>query len=229
MKRIRWFGADWQVSFRTLASKMRAHSFKQTSVDGFIVDRLRDNTIGGRYIEKVSFQEKVTDPFGDEQIIDRTLYRQLEFNLFQTFPNIEFWDAPRNTSGYVSKLLEFSNFGISVSPLAVNPLKWADAFQVHAKSKVTIVSLQVSGLEIETGIAAKIVVTGDKDVREAVKSVTKNRRYELDKLQLLLFQSGVPVSIQLASTGAAKIDESFVDDFLPALRNSLPQPKALGI
>src|SRR3979490_2582417 len=106
MKRVRWFGADWHVSLRTLAAKMRANTFQETSVNGFIVDSVRENTIAGRYIEKVLFQEKIIDPFGDEHVIDRTLYRQLEFNLFQTFPHIELWDSPRSTSGYVSKLLE---------------------------------------------------------------------------------------------------------------------------
>lgn len=223
MRRIRWFAADWQVPIRTLATRMRAHPFRKESVDGFLLDKVRDNTISGRYIEKVSFQEKITDPFGGEQLIDRTLYRQLEFNLSKTFPNIEFWDAPRSTNGYISKLLEFSDFDITIAPLSVDVIEWADAFQLALKSKVTVVSLQISGLEIETGITAKVAVTGDKDVRESIKLVTKNKRYELDKLQLRVFRDNTAFSVHLFNAGAAKADEAFFEDLLLPLRSSLPR------
>jgi hypothetical protein len=226
VKRIRWFGADWQVSLRTLAVRMRASAFTNDSLDGFIVDKVRDDTVGGRYIEKVSFQETLTDPFGDQHSVERTIYRQLEFNLFTTFPNVEFWDAPRSTSGYVSKVLELSDFAITLSPLSVDLIKWAGAFQSTVGTKVTIDSIQISGLEIERGVTARIVIAGDKDVREALKLVVKNKNYVLEKLQLRLPQDGAPAFIKLASTGSAKIEESHVENFASALRRSLPKPRA---
>ena len=48
----------------------------------FIIERVREDFINGRYVEKISYQEVLTTPFGDQQIFDRTEYRQLEFNLF---------------------------------------------------------------------------------------------------------------------------------------------------
>jgi hypothetical protein len=224
MKRVRWFGADWRSSFRTLATKMLANPFNASSLDGFIVDRVRENTISGRYVEKMSFQERTVDPFGEEHVADRTLYRQLEFSLARTFPNVEFLDAPRGTGGYVSRLLEFSDFTISVWPMAVDPLRWAEIFQAAIKKKMTVVSLQVSELEIESGIAAKVIISGDRDVRNAIKLVTRSKGYQLDKVQLVVFEGSTAVPIQLTSSAAVRIDETFLNDFLPALRSSLPRP-----
>ena len=199
MRRIRWFGAEWPVTLRTLAAKMRAHVFKEDSFDGFLLDRVRENVVGGRYIEKVSFQETIKDPFGDERTFDRILYHQLEFNLFPTFPNIEFWDAPRSTNAYLSKLLELSNFELTVAPLSVDLIEWADAFQKLSKAKIVIDSIQISGLEIERGVNARIDY-GDNDVREALQRVTKTKKYELERLHLKYFVDSVLVPIQLVNT-----------------------------
>jgi hypothetical protein len=225
MKRIRWFGAVWPIALRTLASKMKAHSFGNDTSEGFLVDRVRDNSVGGRYIEKVSFQETVTDPFGQPKVFERTLYNQLEFNLTSSFPHIEFYDAPRNTQAFMSKLGEYSNFAVSVSPLTVDLMKWVDAFQSAAKTKITINSLQISGLAVDGGATAKVVLTSDKDVREALRLIVKSKNYELDKLQLKLAHDGETIGVQLSRVGSASLEEEYFEDFLPALRASLPRPK----
>jgi len=225
LKRVRWFAATWPIPLRTLATKMKEHAFKEDSLDGFIIDRVRDNLVGGRYIEKVSFQETITDPFGNQQTFERIFYRQLEFNLFSTFPNMELWDAPRSTQAYLSRLSELSSFAASVTSLSVDLIKWVNVFQSITKAKIMIDSVQISGLEIEKGVTARVVITGDKDVREAIQHIAKNRRYELEKLHLKLLQASTIVPIQLGNTGAVKLDEAYVEDYVPALRDALPRPK----
>jgi hypothetical protein len=225
VKRIRWFAATWPISLRTLATKMKSQVFTEDSDSGFIIDRTRENLISGRYVEKISFQEILTTPFGDEQVFDRILYRQLEFNLFTTFPNIELWDAPRSTQAYVSKLIELNNFEVTLAPLSVDPLKWLSGFQRLVNTNVTVDSLQISGLEVEPNITARISIAGGQDVREALQHMTKGRRFDLDKVQLKLVHEGEIVNIQLTNAAAAKLDESIVEDFLPALRQSVPMPQ----
>jgi hypothetical protein len=203
---------------------MKSHQFREDSVSGFIIDRVRDGFVNGRYIEKISYQETLTTPFGEEQVFDRVVYRQLEFNLFSTFPNIEFWDAPRSTQGYVSKLMELNNFAVALMPLSIDLLKWVTAFQAVIQAEITVDSLQISGLELEPDITARISIGSNKDVREALRRLTKGKQFHLDRVQLKLQHEGRSVAIQMANTGSAKLEESILDEFLPALRQSLPAP-----
>jgi hypothetical protein len=226
VKRIRWFAAKWPIALRTLANKMKSHPFREDSLNGFIIDRVRDNFVNGRYVEKISYQETVTTPFGEQQVFDRTEYRQLEFNLFSAFPHMEFWDAPRSTQSYVSKLMELNNFSLTITPLSIDLLKWVASFQAIIKAKVTIDSLQISGLELEPDVTARFSIAGNKDVREALQKFTKGKRFELERVQLQLLHEASGVSLQLINTGAAKLEESLIEDFLPALRQSLPAPLA---
>jgi hypothetical protein len=204
---------------------MKTHTFREDSVNGFIIDRVRDNFINGKYVEKISYQETLITPFGNEQVFDRVLYRQLEFNLFSTFPNIEFWDAPRSTQGYVSKLMELNNFAVTLSPLSVDLLKWVAALQTLVDRKLTIDSLQISGLDLEPNVTARISINGEKDVREALQRVTKGKKFDLDRVQVKLLHEGQTINIQMANTGAVKLEESLVEGLIPALRQSLPTPK----
>lgn len=224
MRRVRWFNAEWPVSLGALASKMRANSFKEDSLEGFIVDRVRENLIEGRFIEKVAFQETSTDPFGQEYNFEHLIYRTLEFGISTGFPNIELWDAPRSTQAFVSKLLQFTNFQMSITPLSVELIQWANSFESAVKGKVTIESLQVAGIEVDRGISAKITLDGDRDVRDALKGMVKTRKYELERVHLRLSMNSSVIPIQLTKSGAARLDEAFVDELLPALRATLPRP-----
>jgi hypothetical protein len=223
MQRIRWFKADWPISLRALASKMRADPFKEDGVEGFIVDRVREDSVQGRFIEKISYKETIKSPFGEERVFDRIIYTQLEFNLTNNFPHLELVDPPRSTQSYISKLLEFSNFALSVEPLSVDLIEWTNLFQATVKQDVTINSVHISGLEIQRGVTAKVVVTGDKDVRGALELIARKRQYRLEKVHLQVFSNGAAVPIYLSNSGSARLETLDVDEFLPALRSSLPR------
>lgn len=221
MNRIRWFAVKWPISLRTLATKMKAQTFREDSTTGFIIDRSREEYINGRYVEKLSYQEKFTTPFGEEHVVDRMEYRQLEFNLFSSFPQMELWDAPRSTQSYVSKLTELNNFSVTISPLSVDLLKWVNSFQKLLGAEVVIDSLQISGVELEPSVTARISIAGDKDVREAIQRITKGKRFDLERVQMKVPFEGRRASIQLINTGAVKLDDALIEDLLPPLRQSI--------
>lgn len=223
MKRVRWLSAEWPISMRTLATKMKGHLFTENSFDGFVIDRVRDNFIEGHYIEKMSFQESVTDPFGKEEVFDRISYRSIEFTLFSDFPNIELRDASRSTRELTNKLLEICNFSLTVIPLSIDLLEWIKAVQGVLNQDILVDSLQVSGFEIEKDISAKILMKSHIDVRNALKNITMDKKYLLEKVQIKIAVDGEIIPIHMTNSGMVKIPENHVNDFLPILRSSVPR------
>lgn len=221
MRRVRWLGARWPVSMRTLASRMKEQLFTIESFDGFVIHRVREHSIEGDYVEKLSYQETVTDPFGNETIFDRVRYRRIEFTLFSEFPNIELRDAHRSTREFVSKLLELCSFSLSIEPVAVNLLRWADDFQRALGEKTVIDSVQVSGLELEAGVYGKVLIKGDRDVRDALDHLSQKRKFELEKIQVKARIGQQVVPIHLSGSGSARIPVDHWNDLLPMLRTSL--------
>jgi hypothetical protein len=220
MSRHKWFRAEWPMPMRTLAKRLKLRSFGDQSRDGFVIDRVRYEFIEARYIERIDYSEKIVDPFGKELSFDRIEFRQCEFQATNEDPGLELIDAPRNTQGLVSRLAEVSDFKLAIGVVSIDVIAWATMFQKFAEISGIIDSVQLGALELERGIVAKVVIKGDRDVREASVALTKGRQYALERVQLRL-QGNHRGVVMLTNVGGARIDVDDPDDFVIALRKAL--------
>jgi hypothetical protein len=204
---------------------MKARPFTEDSVDGFAVERIREDFIEGRFIEKYAYQETNSDPFGNEEVVERVGYRSTEFTLYSQFPHVELKNGQRSIRDFVNRLLETCNFDLVISPVTVNLLDWASTFQNPLGKKITVDSLQISGVELEAGVIGKILLKGDKDVREAVDHIVGGKKYVLEKIQMKLEMGSQRVTVHLANNGSAKVPPEHTGDLLPLLRKAIPQSK----
>jgi len=225
MTRHRWFQSDWPTPPRTLAKRLRQHSFAGEAQSGFILDRVRDDYLEARYVERYEFQETISDPFGKELTFDRLEYRQTAFRASPGWPGLELIDAPRSPQSLVNELLEATDFALPIVPIAVDVLRWVDAFQEALGIKVVIASAQVGALQLDVGVLAKAVLKGDRDVRDACKSLTRGKSHVLEKLQFRVTLGHSLATVLLANNATAKVDGRDVqDDLLHAIRRALPAP-----
>lgn len=219
MSRYRWFQVEWPVSIRTISGRIKARAFDENSTHGFVVDRVRDDYLDARYVERIEYTDTITDPFGKELSYPRVEFRQCIFRASLQSPGLELIDAPRSAQGLLNRLSEVTDFEVAINGLNVDVLAWADAFQKALGISPLVDSLQIGALEIEPGITAKAVIKGDRDVREACSVLTNDRKYAMEKVQLRLL-SPSRGTVVLTNTGSAKID---ADDPTDALRNALRQ------
>jgi hypothetical protein len=216
--------ANWPLPIRTIGTRLKEHSFSNDERSGFILERVRDDLIEARYVERYEFKETVSDPFGKLMTFDRLEYRQTSFRASPNWPGLELIDAPRSSQGLVSELLEATNFTLSIAPLTVELLKWADAFQQSLGRAIIIDSIQLGSLYVEDGVKAKVVLKGDKDVRAACKELVNGKTHILEKLNCRVVNGQSRVSVLMANNAAIKIEgNSSHDDILQALRSSLPK------
>lgn len=225
MSRYRWMEAGWPVPIRSLAKRIQEHPFSNDESSGFILDRVRDDFLEARYIERYEFQETVADPFGKELTFDRLEFRQTSFRAALGWPGLELLDAPRSAQSLISQLLEATNFTLPIAPLTVDVIVWADAFQQAFGSPIVIDSIQLGALQLEDGIRAKVVLKGDKDVRAACMELIQGRKHVIEKLQCRVVRGHLRASMLIANNAAVKIEgHDLHDEVLLALRVSLPKP-----
>lgn len=220
MNRVRWLNAQWPISMRIAGNRMKARPFTEDSVDGFIVERVREDFIEGRFIEKYIYQEVNSDPFGKEEVVERVGYRSTYFTLYSQFPHIEIINGHRSTRDFVNRLLEICDFDLVIAPVTVNLLDWVSTFQDLLGKNITIDSLQISGVELEVGVIGKILLKGDKDVRGAVDRIVGEKKYILEKIQVKMELDSKGVAIHLANNGSAKIPVDRTGELLPLLRKA---------
>ncbi|UGS87938.1 hypothetical protein KOL96_03920 (plasmid) [Ralstonia wenshanensis] len=222
MKRYRWLKAKWPVSMRVLAKRLKARSFEDGLSEGFVIDRVRDDYIEARFIERVEYDDKVTDPFGKELSFHRIEYKQCEFRASVDGPGLELIDAPRAVQAMISRLSEVTDFGLAISPLTIDTLVWARNLQRNLNITGMVDSLQVGSVELAPGIVAKMLVRGSSDVLVASKDLIEERRHVIEKVQLRLIGTH-KATIVLSSSGTARIDADAATDILATVRKSLVQ------
>ena len=171
MKRYRWLRARWPISMRLLAKRLRSQSFDGQQVEGFVLDRVRDDFVDARFVEKIEYEDTVVDPFGVESSYHRVEYRKCEFKAMINGPGLELVDAPRGVQTLVSRLAEVTDFALSISPLSVDVLAWATVVQQRLNVAGVVDSLQVGAVELSKGVQAKAVMKGDGDVLAATKAL----------------------------------------------------------
>jgi hypothetical protein len=226
MIRTRWLSAESKISLRALAARMRTSAFTDEGQSGFLLDRTREDRIEGRYIEKLTFQETVPDPFGQELVFDRVAYRQVQFTMYREFPQLELRDAPRGPLSFMSKLLELCDFNLISAPFTVDVMVWAEAIGRAVGAALVIDMMQLSQISVAPTVTGTMVLKSDRDVRSSLRSIVGSRSYTVEKVRLNWNERAHSVVIHLGNNGSAKVDPADVD-LLSALRLTLPKTSAV--
>ncbi|BAI76207.1 hypothetical protein AZL_d03810 (plasmid) [Azospirillum sp. B510] len=221
MSKYRWLRAEWPISIRVLAHKIQGNLFTQDSRQGFVIDRVRENYIEARYIERISYTDVIIDPFGSELSFPKVEFRQSQFRASSQSPGLELINPPRSVAALMNRLSEVADFGLAISSIGVDVTAWAELLQAEAFTDATIRSLQIGALNIETGVSARAVITGNHDVRSACQALVQDRSFVVEKIQLDIF-APQRCAVILANNASAKIaTNDQADAIVEALRVAL--------
>jgi hypothetical protein len=206
---------------RLLAKRLRSKSFDGEQVEGFVLDRVRDDFVDARFVEKIEYEDTVIDPFGVESSYHRVEYRKCEFKAMLNGPGLELVDAPRGVQTLVSRLAEVTDFSLSISPLSVDVLVWATLVQKHLNVDGVVDSLQVGAVELSKGVQAKAVMKGDGDVLAATRALVHGKQHVIEKVQIR-FSGPNRITLLLTKSGVARFDQEPSEELLSIVRSSLP-------
>lgn len=221
MKRFRWFQVQWPISIRTLAKRIKIRTFEGESGHGFFIDRVRDDYLEARYVERVEYTDVVVDPFGKELTFERVEFHQTLFRASSAAPGLELIDPPRSVQALMNRLSEAVDFEVAITPAVVDVLAWSAMLQNTGGVSSVVDSLQIGALEIEPGILGKVVVKGDRDVRAACTTLTQDRKFTMEKIQLRL-ASPHRGTVVLSSGGSAALSsEDSIEHLIQPLRIAL--------
>lgn len=212
-RRYRWLQVQWPISMRTLANRLKSKPFSSDVSHGFVIDRGRDDLLEGRYVERIEYTETVTDPFGGTLSFERIEFRQSSFRASVNGAGLEVRDPPRSLQPLMNRLSEATDFEVAITPHSVDVLTWAAQFQESSGISAVVDSLHMTALQVEKGITAKIVIKGERDVREASAMFAGTRPFSLERIQLRLPKPFIGTVI-LSSTAAATLNVDDPNDVL---------------
>lgn len=221
MRRYRWLRANWPISIRSLAKRLRSKGFEDGLAEGFVIDRVRDDYLEARFIERVEYDDSVIDPFGRETLFHRVEYKQCEFRAsIDGGPGLELVDAPRAVQAMISRLAEVNDFGLAISPISVDVIAWAKAVQDRLGVRGFVDSLQIGSLELAPGVDAKMLVRSSGDVLQASRQFVSEKKHIVEKAQLRIHASRREVLI-FSRNGSVRIESENNDEIISVVREAM--------
>lgn len=224
MNRIRWFQAQLPVSLRAMAERLGAAPLVIDGDMGFKVARIRQDSIQANYYERFAWTESGIDPFGREFSFERESYKTIRFVLSKKYPELEIIDAPRGLASLFSRFAELTDFGLSIQPLRVDVLQWAQALQANFDGTFRIASMSVTDLGVEESITGTLTVSSrSEDVRAAATKLLSRRQYTTQKVQIALRSRASTALLTLTSDGGVKSSLELDSEIVDAVRQAFPQ------
>lgn len=221
MKRVRWLNVVWSKPIQQLVNDFKSHAFTQNKTSGFILDKLLEKHIIGRYIERKEINEKTVDPFGQEVIYQKVLFEQTEFAIFDEYPSIEIYNAPRSFKSFISRLLEFCDFNLTVSHFQVDLFRWFEELEKLINSPIQVEAVQITDYEFDKEVQAKISLNSEHDVRHVLNKLEKEKPLCVSNARVCLVLFKQPVKILFYANSTVHFPEMHEDYLLPLLRESL--------
>ena len=229
MNRVKWMRAKFPGSIRSIGKQLQKANFSPETDQGFVVDRIRDEYLEARYFERVAFQESINDPFGNTFLVDRLTFREVDFTLTKTFPELELRMAPRGLKGFASGLLKASGFSMELEQHTVKLGKWISAIERDLKDKTSMRAAVASGIDLGGGIMAKIAVTGPIDVRPGLTSLIPTHPYELETVQIDYPFGSSTQRLILGADSTLKYGARIPQEVIDLIRDALQAASAKGL
>jgi hypothetical protein len=227
MSRHIWYLADWPITISKLATELKSKPYGDDTPNGFVLDKLRPDSLHGRYIERIELTEEIIDPFGKSQTFQRIEFRQCKFIASTTGPGLELIDPPRSTQGLISAFISASGYQLVLKPVSLDVMKWVICYRNirnERQSDSVIDYMQVGGVTLSGGVTSKVVFNGKKDVLGAASEMMDGKSYVVEKTRLRFGEKNKK-HIVLTKSGSATITSDnpllFADQLRAALSEAL--------
>src|SRR5690606_2588959 len=95
------------------------------SQEGFVIERVRRDSIEARHVQRIDSTEVVVDPFGRETSFERVSYAQISFTIDSSLACLELRNGHRSLGACLSLLSEISGFRLTLKQLTSDVEDWA--------------------------------------------------------------------------------------------------------
>lgn len=178
--RTRWYASPQitRTFLNALKGGVSKRVFTAKSERGFLITSTREDSISGRYIEKISGKRLVPDPFGGTLELPFVTFETIPFRLSSVFPQIELIDAPRN-----AKRLFVGISGVVENTFSVEPVQWNVADVLEAMEgfvqNLSIEEAHFVGVPVTEKLVSDVVFYGSGDIRAAALKEMKGKANRL--------------------------------------------------
>lgn len=221
MKKIKWMLLNVSLSIPEIIAKLKTQSYSEGNGKGFLFEKIRDDEIKGKYVERITFQDTIPNLYGEPSTFERTDYRIVEFYIHQdSLPIIEITNPPRTLKPFAISLVKTLGLGISLEEIDVEPMIWAS--NIASIIPMSIVQIEISQIMVSESAVAKMQISSSKDLRSFYENdFPEKRKSRVDRVIISTIPSSYSGKLKLTRSGLAVIETKLERELTAILYQSL--------
>ena len=202
---------EWPQSLQKIAEALKEKQFSTKRDEGFLLDRVQQNRIEGRFIQRVQKLRTIRDPLGNEFTSELLEFRETRFICddsqiaLQIFNPAVGWK--RIFFALNSALHDTLQFGVT----KVNPLAWHAALSVESEFFKQPISLQAAPVEVDYGAMAAVRISGMRKVIDACDTFLAEFPYQALGVEYR-FKNVTSIRVIISDDGSYQVSSSASKD-----------------
>jgi hypothetical protein len=184
MKTFKWLKCSFPVSVEELSEKIRMEKYTDENGSGFLITRLRHDSISGKHIQKKVTSISVTNPFGDENEVEFIIYDTTIFTIsFNESWVIEIENPGRTIKSFINDLSKIVGFGFYVSEASIDLEKFLKKIDsIYGKNRVS--KIEISDINLDNKGLGSLNIKSKQDARSLLKNyITNQKQYKFKSFQ----------------------------------------------
>ena len=188
-------------SLRRLSERMLESTFRKSGRNGFNLESVRDNCISGKFIEKVTFDEIITDPFGTEIVIKRVRFDSTEFFIYSDSALIECVNPARNFKNLLNEIAKLMNYEVTITKLLISLHDLLSQLSKNAQS-VVVSKAVAEDIEIGDGAFAQLHAAGPADIRKPLQLFVGKRKLAFNRIRVIVKWTDEDIIVEATKSGS---------------------------
>lgn len=221
MKKIKWMLLNVSLSILDIASKLKLHSYSDDKGTGFIFEKVRNDEIKGKYVEKITYQDTVPSLYGEQETFERIEYRIVDFYINEnSLPIFAIINPPRTLKPFAGSLVKILGLGVSLEEIVIEPMRWVDS--IGKLIPVDLVQIELSQIKVDEHAIAKMQVSSSRDLRKYYEKKFKEKTLSsVDRVHISLIGPLYNGKVKITRTGLVVFDTKNEKDLTEILFKAL--------
>jgi hypothetical protein len=219
--RLRWFMLSPfdRKQLRKLADGMLTTKFDEETGFGFILGDVRKDKITGRFVKRETVTRSVTDPQGDVQNIQFTVFSTVRFTFTTDLPNLELVNPPRRLLEFITAIGDLLDNKVAILPAEATCGEWLDAL---AKSGCTVrpTKIVTGNIALSDTVVVKAAFSGTRNVQKEALGFLKSKKYDPVAIAGEIEFDGESAKLRITTNGLLTFLSIPSDDLFGAVRES---------
>ncbi|CNH17268.1 hypothetical protein [Yersinia pekkanenii] len=212
--KTKWFNANFQKSYDEIYNSIIKNPFKDDRGWGFSINHYESDALSAKYIERMEMKEIITDPFGNETLIEYFKFIQFNFWLKKESGSnylLAIESAPRSIKRFIANMKNVVSSDFNVSNLNIIVEDFIKTVRENFID-VKVSKAKLKGLTFSKHTSGVLEIESSFDALDEIKVFFDKAYFTIEKATLLMGEFPHEEVIEVNTNGTVIfIEDSFRD------------------